>query len=148
MNLSEHFTLQEFISSQTATRRGLSNAPDDDHVFNLIELCLHILEPVRKQFGPVIISSGYRSKALNSAIGGSNTSQHSVGEAADIICPRVSPRDVCEWITEVNLPFWQLIYEGTWAHVSYKHGQTPRFDVKTAIFKNGQPTRYVPGLEA
>ena len=87
MKMSTNFTLSEMISSQTATRLGIDNTPNDDQIENLKELCEKVLQPVRNEFGPVIINSGYRSPKLNAAIGGSSsTSQHCClnGAAADI----------------------------------------------------------------
>ena len=65
MYLSRHFTLREFLSSQTAARRGIPNIPTEVEVANMRELCEFVLEPVRAKFGPVIISSGFRSHKLN-----------------------------------------------------------------------------------
>lgn len=141
MRLSDNFTLAEFTNSQTATRRGIRNTPTAAHQEALRQLCVHILEPVRAHFGrPVRITSGYRSAALNRAIGGSTTSQHSKGEAADFEIPGVDNRRVAKWI-ENNLPFDQLILEGAkrsdpnagWIHVSYRADRA-RGSVLTATF--------------
>ena len=72
MKLSQHFSYQEFIKSQTATRKGISNEPDDSQLYNMKMICANILEPVRVHFGkPVIITSGFRSPELCVAIGSS-----------------------------------------------------------------------------
>jgi uncharacterized protein YcbK (DUF882 family) len=85
MKLSEHLDLAEVTRSETAKRKGISNEPTPEHLENFKKLAQNIFEPIRKHFGvPIHISSGYRSKALNTAIGGSLTSQHCSGEAIDI----------------------------------------------------------------
>ena len=126
--LSKNFTLGELIKSETATRRGIDNVPKNQtHLDNLRRTAVHILQPVRDHFGkPVIVSSGYRSPELNRAIGGSTTSQHSVGEAADFEIPGVSNLEVAKWII-YNLDFDQIILEyyngrdpnSGWVHCSY-----------------------------
>ena len=120
--LTKHFHLSEFTRSQTAVRRGIRNVPGPNQVAALKLLCEKVLEPVREHFDkPVRISSGYRSPALNRAIGGSPTSQHSKGEAADFTIPGVPNREVLEWMHK-NLSYDQLIDEfnpGGWIHVSY-----------------------------
>jgi zinc D-Ala-D-Ala carboxypeptidase len=128
MNLSPHFTYQEFIKSQTASRMGIENEPDDTQLYNMKMLCLNILEPVREAFDkPVIITSGFRSVKLCEAIGSSPKSQHANGEAADFEIPGVSNKELADWIHE-NLPYDQLIlefYDGKdpnsgWVHCSHK----------------------------
>jgi len=70
MKVSEHFALAEFTRSESAKRHGVSNEPTPEHLENLKVLCEKVLEPIRVKFGPINISSGYRSKALNHYIGG------------------------------------------------------------------------------
>lgn len=128
MKLTENFTLQELIKSQTALRKGINNKPaSPDIVVNLQTLCEKVLQPVREHFGkPVTVNSGYRCPKLNKAIGSSSKSQHTKGLAADIEIPGVSNKELAEYI-ESNLPFDQLIlefYNGVdpnsgWVHVSY-----------------------------
>ena len=128
MKLTEKFTLQELIKSQTALRKGINNKPaSPDIVVNLQTLCEKVLQPVRDHFGkPVTVNSGYRCPKLNKAIGSSSKSQHTKGLAADIEIPGVSNKELAEYI-ESNLPFDQLIlefYNGVdpnsgWVHVSY-----------------------------
>ena len=120
--LSQNFWLNEFIRSQTANRLGIDNYPPEPVVYNLMYLCKNILQPLRDQFGPIYISSGFRSKELNKQIGGSPLSQHCQGEAADIDSAKRN-KDYFNFIRD-NLPFDQLIWEfGTdqlpaWVHVS------------------------------
>ena len=145
MKLTNNFSLQELLKSQTALRKGIDNKPADPSVItNLQVLCEKVLQPVRDHFGkPVVINSGYRSPKLNKAIGGSNKSQHTKGEAADIEIPGLSNKELAEYI-EDNLLFDQLIlefYNGVdpnsgWVHVSYVNDSDNRKQTLT-INKNG-----------
>jgi len=127
MKLSDHFSLQELTKSSTAERRGIANEPDDEAVENLIMVCETILEPVREQYGiPFIPNSGFRCLELNRAIGSSDRSQHTTGEAVDFEVPSISNREVALWVQE-NCKFDQLILEfykegdpsSGWVHCSY-----------------------------
>lgn len=128
MKLSPHFTLAELTRSTAAERYGLSNEPPAEAVEALRRLCLEVLEPVRRNFGrPVIVNSGYRSRAVNRKVRGSPRSQHMLGEAADIEIPGISNGYVAQWILE-QLDFDQLILENYkpgvpssgWVHVSWR----------------------------
>lgn len=147
MPLSDNFRLSEFIRSETASRRGIRNVPGPQQIAALEQLCLNILQPVRNQFGrAVIVTSGYRSPTLNKAIGGSSSSQHTKGEAADFTVSGVSNMDVCRFIRD-HRPFDQLIYEfgeTGWVHVSYRVGRL-RHQTLRAV-KRGGRTRYLSGL--
>ena len=121
MNLSPHFTLAEL----TRTSSGLYNGPTITEINALTALCTTLLEPVRNRFGPVSIHSGFRSAAVNAKIGGSKTSQHMKGEAADFHCPGATLEHVMRWIVvESGLSYGQVILEGhtagepTWIHLS------------------------------
>lgn len=124
--LSADFCLSEFTKSQTAVRRGINNTPSLKEVNGLRLLCENILQPTRDRFGVVTVSSGYRSYALNKAIGGSGASQHRLGQAADFEVLGVSNVVVADWIAR-KLPFDQLIlefYDGVnpnsgWIHCSF-----------------------------
>lgn len=150
--LSENFSLSEFTSSQTASRRGLDNTPPPDVVRALTALCENVLEPVRKHFGVVKVSSGYRSPAVNRAVGGSKTSQHVFGQAADIEVPGVANGDVARWIAR-NVDFDQLILEfytpgqpnSGWVHVSWRPSDRRK---QTLTAKRGLmgKTQYLPGI--
>ena len=136
MNLSKHFTLEELTISQTASRHGIDNTPNDLALSNLLILAI-TLEEIRDMFNqPIIISSGYRSPVLNSLINGSKTSAHMRGSAADIIVPAFGrPFDVIRVIMASNLEFDQLIYEfKSWIHVGIS--KVPRKEILT-INKNG-----------
>lgn len=122
IQLSDHFTLKEFEASEVAARLSIVNTMPPVWWPSAIKLCQEVLEPVRTQFGPIRINSGYRCKELNTKIGGAWGSQHQFGQAADIIplAKGVTPRDLLKWIVK-NVPFDQAIDEfgGAWCHVSY-----------------------------
>ena len=130
MQLSKHFTLEEFEKSQTATRKGITNKAGAGEIKNLGDFCYEVLEPVRAKFDkPVTITSGYRSPELSEAIGSKATSQHCLGEAADFEIAGISNLQVALWIQN-NCNFDQLILE-FWKeeepnrggiHCSYKEG--------------------------
>lgn len=140
MTLSEHFTLTEMTVSQEAARSGLKNVPDALQIESLRHLCKNVLEPLRERVKrPVVVSSGFRSTTVNRRIGGSNTSQHCRGEAADFTIPGMSVGDVVALIRAMNLPFDQLIDEfGAWVHVSHKASGHNRGQFLHATFKNGK----------
>jgi hypothetical protein len=123
VNLSEHFTLEEMIRSETASRKGIDNRPDSETIANLTELAL-ALEKVRGVLGrPIHITSGYRSPKVNAAIGSSPSSAHIKGYAADFVCPPYSAREICEKIIASGIDFDQCIREfdhdgGGWCHFS------------------------------
>lgn len=119
MKLSAHFTLEEMTASQTATRRGLNNTPNDSAIDNLRRLCL-VLEEVRKVVGkPITVTSGYRGRELNQAIGGASNSQHTYGCAADIKVHGLTPDEIIRMILTANIRFDQLIREyDSWVHIS------------------------------
>ena len=126
--LSEHFSLEEIIKSQTASRLGLNNTPTEEQINKLQYLCNNILEPLRRAFNkPIIITSGFRSECLCEAIGSSKNSQHAKGEAVDLEIIGVSNKKVSDWIDN-NCDYDQLILEyhtpnepnSGWVHVSLK----------------------------
>ena len=136
MNLTEHFTLEELVSSQMATRRRLDNRPGLTEVANLRRVAA-LLEEVRALVGgPVTVSSGYRSPAVNAAVGGASKSAHVHGLAADISAPGVTPRKLAQMIRDSEIEFDQLIYEGTWVHIGLSTGALRR-QVLTATFAPG-----------
>jgi hypothetical protein len=150
MKLSEHLDLSEVTKSDMAKRKGISNEPTPEHLENFKKLAENIFEPIRKHFNqPIFISSGYRSKELNTAIGGSLTSQNWSGEAIDIDMDgrsnTVTNKAVFDYI-KGNLNFDQLIWEfGTdsnpdWVHVSYESTGRQRKQVLKAVRVNGNTT--------
>lgn len=154
MKLSEHLDLAEITRSDTAKRKGISNQPTPEHLENFKKLAENIFEPIRNHFKePIFISSGYRSKELNTAVGGSLTSQHCSGEAIDIDMDgrskTVTNKDVFNYIKE-NLNFDQLILEypdeyglPSWVHVSYESSGKQRKEILIAYRKNGSAS-YLP----
>ena len=129
MKLSPNFSLEELTFSQVASRRGLDNTPSDKVKDNLERLAF-FLEQVRKVFNkPFLISSGYRSREVNEAVGGSKTSQHCDGCAADFNVKGMSPSAVVRAIVDANIPYDQVILEfDSWVHISIPtiKGNPPR----------------------
>ena len=134
IQLSEHFNLIEFERSSTATANHIDNSCPYQYIPVLQQLCKTILEPLRQHFGePVIISSGYRCPTLNIRVGGVYASQHTLGEAADIVPPynqRQTPHSLHDWFEWLkdNTDFDQLILEHDskgcyWIHVSCRRNR-------------------------
>lgn len=125
MQLTEHFTLSEFVRSETAANKHIDNTPSQEVVDNLRALCRNVLEPARVAFGsPIYITSGYRCPALNKAVGGKITSQHLRGEAADLQVKGVSNLKRLYNVIKEHGVFDQLLFESNqagakWIHVSY-----------------------------
>jgi zinc D-Ala-D-Ala carboxypeptidase len=147
MNLSTHFTLDEFTRSKTAENLGIDNSASDEILDNLYQTAAG-MERVRVVLGgaEVIINSGYRSKKLNSAVHGSKNSQHTRGEAADFVAPEFgTPLQVCKAIAAHKefIGFDSLIFEGNWTHISFV--DNGRSEILTAHFDNGSVT-YSKGL--
>ena len=130
VKLTTNFDLSEFTVSQTAARLGINNDPPPDIVVHLLELAT-ALEKIRARLGqPIVISSGYRSPALNAAVGGAENSAHLYGWAADLTVPGFgSSLTVCRAIASMpGLRFDQVIYEfGSWCHLSVD----PRYRMQT-----------------
>ena len=156
MKLSNHVSLKELTYSQTAVRNGISNLPNDEQLVALTALCQRVLQPVRDKFGTISVSSGLRAEALNSLIGGSKTSDHCHGRAADfeVRSESVSNPDLAGYIRD-NLEFKQLILEfyskdegpnSGWVHCSFDPGGDNKGEVLTAKRVDGK-TQYVSGLE-
>lgn len=133
----KYFTLEELFHSDKAVSMGLNNDPrnilsvnnSEIIITNITRLVVEVLDPARELLGkPISVSSGYRSEKLNKAVGGANTSQHLLGEAADITC--YNNKYLFDIIKQ-NLIFDQLILEEStingkkveWVHVSYRKGK-------------------------
>ena len=151
MMLSKNLSLTEFSNSNTAKRKGIDNTPKDEHLEAAKELAENIFQPIRDHFGnPIWLSSGYRSEALNKAIGGSKTSQHCKGEAMDIDMDGKGDPTNAEifYYIKDNLPFDQLIWEfgndenPSWVHVSYKKGGPQRGQILKAKRNSAGKTYY------
>jgi zinc D-Ala-D-Ala carboxypeptidase len=154
VHLTKNFTLEELTKSETALRFDLDNEPNDEQLANLVALCECVLQPVRDHFGKgVKVNSGLRTPEVNAKVGGSKTSDHCKGMAADIEIPGVANADLAKWITD-NLEFRQVILEfytpgipdSGWVHVSYNSGDNKK-QVLTATKQNGK-TVYLTGLVA
>jgi hypothetical protein len=154
MNLSAHFTLAELTRSEAAARKGVDNTPPPEAVEALKALCEKVLEPLRIAMGkPMRVNSGYRGPEANAAVGGSSTSQHSKGEAADVEFDGFDNKKLAQKIIDMKLPFDQLILEfhkdgdpnSGWVHVSHKRGGPQRGQVLRAVSEGGK-TKYIPGL--
>lgn len=146
MQISEHFTLEEFCFSETAARLGLDNAPSAEVIANLLSVAA-VMEDIRAALGgrPVIVHSGYRSTDLNSAVGGAPTSAHCRGLACDFVVPAFgAPAEVGLAILHSNIEFDQLILEYGWVHVGLaEEGIAPRREVLTKPSPNAA---YEPGI--
>ncbi len=122
----KYFSIKEMTKSNTATAKGIDNTPDQTITDNLTKLIEVVLDPLREWYGkPIIVNSGYRCEALNKAIGGAKSSQHMLGEAADItVGSKEENEKLFDYIKD-NLEFDQLINESdfSWVHVSYREGR-------------------------
>lgn len=130
----KYFTIEELCQSTTATRLNIDNTPDEEAIINLTALVDNILDPLRERFGqPIMVTSGYRCKILNRAVGGAPGSQHERGEAADITASNAADNAILYDIILNELLFDQLIWEKgndrfpAWVHVSFS--QHPRYSV-------------------
>ena len=154
MKLSNYVSLAEVTKSDTAKRKGISNEPTPEHLENLKTISTEVFDKVREHFGvPIYISSGYRSAALNKAIGGSSTSDHNLGRALDLDQDGrgngVTNMEVFEFIKD-NLEFDQLIGEFQradgnfdWVHVGYRKGAN-RKQILVAYRDAAGKTKYKP----
>jgi hypothetical protein len=146
IRLTDNFYLSEFTKSETADRLGINNTPPEYAINNLRRVA-ELLQVLRNKIGkPIIINSGYRSPELNARIGGAQNSDHMRGEAADIICPAFgTPQELARFILASKVPFGQLIWEGTWVHLSIREPDKAFNKVLTAKFVNGRAT-YTQGI--
>jgi hypothetical protein len=154
MNLTKNFTLSEMTKSETALRHDMDNSPDQTAISNLQALAVHVLQPVRDHYGKgVKVNSGFRHPDVNAKVGGSKTSDHCKGMAADIEIPGVPNAELAEWVRS-NLPFTQVILEfytrgvpdSGWVHVSYDPANLKK-QALTAVKQDGK-TVYLQGLVA
>jgi len=154
VHLTKNFTLEELTKSETALRFGMDNTPNDEQLANMVALCECVLQPIRDHFGKgVKVNSGFRDPEVNAKVGGSKTSDHCKGMAADIEIPGIANAELAQWITD-NLEFRQVILEfytpgipdSGWVHVSYNSGDNKK-QVLTATKQNGK-TVYLTGLVA
>lgn len=146
MILSKNFTLEEFLVSQTASRHGIDMEPSDFIIHNIQELVTTCLQPLRDEAGGgIFISSGFRPAELNSRIGGSKTSAHVLGNAADLKVSGQTPFQTAMLIVEMKLPFDQVIHEfGRWVHLGI--ADILRGEELTAYKDARNKTRYALGI--
>ncbi len=154
MNLTRNFSLHEMTKSETALRFGMANDPSEAEIGNLTLLCEKVLQPIREFYGMgVKVNSGYRHPLVNAKVGGSPTSDHCRGFAADIEIPGIANADLAAWIAE-HLEFRQLILEfytpgipdSGWVHVSYNLDDNKK-QIMTATMQAGKRV-YLPGFVA
>lgn len=140
MKLTPHFTLEEL----TITNKPFDNTPSKE-VLEVLRTTAFYMEQVRELIGNVTIkvTSGYRSPEVNKAVGGSKTSAHLYGYAVDFIASGNTPYTIANVLAKGDLKFDQLIYEGTWVHISFDPKM--RREVLTA-HRNGDTTTYTKGL--
>ena len=133
MDLTTNFSLE----AMTRTETGLPNEANTSVIANLTALCKNVLEPLRERVGaPIFVTSGYRSQAVNKAVGGVGNSQHLLGEAADTHVNTMSVEDWYQFVKRAGVPFDQCIQEfNDWVHVSYNANGKQR----------GECWRYVKG---
>jgi zinc D-Ala-D-Ala carboxypeptidase len=154
MKLSANFSLAELTKSETALRHDLDNTPSLREIDNLQALVDNVLQPIREHFGKSVrVNSGFRHPDVNAAVGGSKTSDHCKGMAADIEIAGVPNAELAQWIAD-NLEFRQLILEfytrgipdSGWVHVSYNPEDNKK-QIMTATKIDGKTT-YLNGLHA
>lgn len=150
--ISEHLSLKEVTKSSTALKFGIKNIPSEKHLNNLKIYAQKIFEPIRNHFNvPIFISSGYRSKKLNSIIGGSKSSQHCKGQALDLDQDhrnsKIQNKDIFYFVKD-NLEFDQMIWEfgdrnnPGWVHISFNPDKKyQRMQILVAQKINGK-TKY------
>lgn len=145
----KHFTFGEFVRSDTAARLGIDNRMPELAEAHVVELVDILLDPLREAWGgPLTVTSGYRCRELNEAVGGSATSAHTAGWAADLVPDSGDPRGVqglvsfaVEWLTATGLPFDQLIFEhvgsSRWLHLGIRNqkGEQRR---QMLLYKDGK----------
>ena len=119
------FSIEELTESTTAQQKGIKNIPSKEQEQNLIALIENVLDPLREAYGrPIVVTSGFRCKELNKAVGGASNSQHMIGQAADIRTvedTKAENKKLFDLAQKLKLPFDQLIDEHNldWVHISY-----------------------------
>lgn len=119
-----NFTISELVKSDTAVKSGLNNTPDINSLDNLLDLIYYVLQPLRDKLGkPMVITSGFRSPAVNKFVGGVSSSQHLYGQACDFVVNGMTPAQVVEFVKKSGVEFDQCLNEyNQWTHISYNKG--------------------------
>lgn len=136
MNLSQHFTLEEMVFSETALRHGMDNTPSEDQTSNLVRLCNTLLEPARDLLSvPFHVNSGFRAPSVNALVGGARNSAHMDGRACDFVPLGLDLEAAFDKIRQSDLVFDQVIFEcAAWIHLAVApDGQQPRKQALKAI---------------
>lgn len=148
LQITEHFSYREMTRSATGERMGIANNPPSELMPNILKVCER-LEKVREHYDrPVTVLSCYRSLALNAAVGGSPTSAHRFGLAADFQIEGVSNLEIARWCADNISDYDQIIYEfgeTGWVHMGFTSIKQPRKQLLSAVKENGK-TVYKPGL--
>lgn len=135
-----NFKISELIHSDTAARLKINNLPDINSLDNLLYLICECLQPIREYIKrPMIISSGYRCKALNTTVGGVKNSAHLYGRAADFVINGLTPADIIKSIIKSGVKYTQLIEEHSgsnhWVHIEYNRNN---LKCQNLLYKNGK----------
>jgi hypothetical protein len=144
--LTQDFTLEELVFSQTAARLGITNRPNATQIAALKALCENLLQPLRDALSvPISVSSGFRSARLNQAVRGAASSQHLQGQAADIRVFSQTSKALFKRVIGLDLPFDQLIHEGgkqsQWVHLSFDQAHR-RSQIFSATFPEAGGVHY------
>jgi len=144
--ISKNFTKAEMIRSNTATRLGISNEPNDDAIDNLKLLAKHVLQPLRQHLGPIRITSGFRNENLCVALGSKKTSQHTLGMAADCVFisrGKMDNKKLFDAVIGLGLEFDQMIneFDYKWIHISYNKDNN-RKQILDAYKDENNKTKY------
>jgi hypothetical protein len=153
MRISVYVSMSEVIKSNTATRKGIDNVPNEKQLNNIASLAVAVFDPLREWVGGAVkINSGFRSEALNKAIGGSKTSQHCANNGAafdiDDTFGHATNKDMFHYIKDM-MSFDQLIWEfgddnnPSWVHVSFVSSAKNRMEVLVAKKNSNNQTYYV-----
>lgn len=143
--LSPHFRLSEMLNSGTGRSKGIPNEPTPEIEANLERLCKEALEPIRAIVGPLKINSGYRADAINKAVGGSITSAHSYGLAADLNPVKGTWKELMDKVIASGIKLDQIIFEHTWVHVGLLQPKTGKMrGDKLSMFKGDGKVTYEP----
>lgn len=143
MQLSANFTREELCYSKKAVEIGLANIPNDNQTARLAVLARRVLQVIRDRWGRVVSISGFRCPELNRIVGGEATSQHMHGDADDFHTPDADLLEVFNWCRAGGVDFDQLIWEGTWIHISYRSPEENRHEVLRCV-RDGTGKHYLP----